>query len=246
MKTNVISDQEFWRIHENLIKNERQRVQFSGLKNNILPELLDQSGCNKYVFRLTPDIKRNIFIQLPAVRKAYEATVPAQLQEKEFWLKFFQSTYFHRKIPGSTGIDDFDKQNTTTSGEQMDIIEKYSRIEENEIRNTMLPRYISVDSQVDLTKEEQVIEDEAEIFGTHDDVLFPIKTDPNGSLLRRFNRMAMNIANEVKENPHNLREVVFSKPDAEASSSYIPLNIPEKKLYFANDLQLSSSDISTT
>jgi len=45
---------------------------------------------------------RQIFIMYPAVHRAYEAKVPLELSEEQFWRKYLESEYFHRDR-GHTG-----------------------------------------------------------------------------------------------------------------------------------------------
>jgi len=65
---------------------------------------------------------RQIFILYPAVHKAYEAMVPLELSEEQFWRKYLESEYFHRdrgrlgthfqkrlRIPGASNMDNKDE-----------------------------------------------------------------------------------------------------------------------------------------
>ena len=65
----------------------------------------DENGIKK--LKLTSETIHHIFLMYPAVKRAYEAKVPDELTEQEFWTKYFQSEYFTRdKGTGSTAAYD--------------------------------------------------------------------------------------------------------------------------------------------
>lgn len=58
---------------------------------------------------LTKEKRDQIFLMYPAVRKAFEAEVPLNKTETDFWVAYFQSEYFARDKGGraSAGDDSF-------------------------------------------------------------------------------------------------------------------------------------------
>lgn len=109
-------------------------------------------------------MKKNVFLQFPAVKKAYENKVPHEIPEKQFWIQFFQSAYFHRK-----------KDFKTKEADR--LFEVYER--------QITRQKDSLDIQSDLTKNE--ISDEG--FGIRkDEMTAPSNLDPFGEILHDLNK----------------------------------------------------------
>ena len=68
---------------------------------------------------LTKEKRDQIFQMYPAVRKAFEAEVPLNKTETDFWVAYFQSEYFARDKGGRAGGDD------DTYGRTDDMFSRY-------------------------------------------------------------------------------------------------------------------------
>lgn len=109
-------------------------------------------------------MKKNIFLQFPAVKKAYENKVPHEIPEKQFWIQFFQSTYFHRK-----------KDFKTKEADR--LFESFER--------QITKQKDSIDINSDLTKNEECEEG----FGIRkDEMTAPSQLDPYGEVLHDLNK----------------------------------------------------------
>lgn len=69
---------------------------------------------------LTKEKRDQIFLMYPAVRKAFEAEVPLNKTETDFWVAYFQSEYFARDKGGRATAGDDDPYGRTD-----DIFSRY-------------------------------------------------------------------------------------------------------------------------
>eukprot|EP00741_Cyanophora_paradoxa_P022684 tig00021493_g21907.t1 len=95
----VVTDDEFWDSRRALLRREEEMeaARRTGMPNALISDLKPQQDtANKLHFRVTPEVIHAIFVETPAVHRAYLQNVPHKLSEKEFWTRYFQSKYFFR------------------------------------------------------------------------------------------------------------------------------------------------------
>jgi hypothetical protein len=107
VSTGIITDEEFWASRQALIKETERKMrghadgdvrQRRGISSELATDLqpVKQEGGSVH-FRLTPAIIHQIFVDHPAVHRAYKEYVPQKMGEKEFWTKYLQSQYFKKQ-----------------------------------------------------------------------------------------------------------------------------------------------------
>ncbi|KAG6609352.1 putative general transcription factor IIH subunit [Phytophthora cinnamomi] len=137
----LISEEDFWASRRHLIAGEASKRQKTGKTSAILTDLAadNDAGGNVVKYNLNAEVIHQIFIQYPAVYRAYQGQVPDKMTETEFWGAFFKSKYFHR-----------DRK----AGHE-DMFTKYEEKEKEESKGvTIDPRGI-VDPLIDLTSTEE-------------------------------------------------------------------------------------------
>jgi transcription initiation factor TFIIH subunit 1 len=82
-------------------------------------------------YTLNAEIIHAIFIQYPAVHRAYKDNVPDKISEKEFWTKYFSSQYFYRKRLGAASGSSMVKGKA--ADENKDLFDQYASIDEDGI-----------------------------------------------------------------------------------------------------------------
>ncbi|OON15126.1 TFIIH p62 subunit protein [Opisthorchis viverrini] len=77
--------------------NLADKPQALGVPSNLLSDIKPEAdGVNGIKYNLTHDTIDAIFRAYPTVRQRHRELVPDKLSEADFWVKFFQSHYFHR------------------------------------------------------------------------------------------------------------------------------------------------------
>jgi len=95
----ILSKNDFWSTHKMREANHTAKIRGTvsrGLPSTMKSSLDLLSIGTKKPIHLGVEEMRQIFILYPAVHKAYEAMVPLELSEEQFWRKYLESEYFHR------------------------------------------------------------------------------------------------------------------------------------------------------
>lgn len=73
--------------------------QIVGVPSYLLSDIKPEAdGANGIKYNLTHETINAIFRAYPTVRQRHKELVPDKLSEADFWIKFFQSHYFHRLV----------------------------------------------------------------------------------------------------------------------------------------------------
>ncbi|KAL6046693.1 General transcription factor IIH subunit putative, variant 2 [Balamuthia mandrillaris] len=200
----IISEEEFWSSRKQMLETEAQSVakQQRGMSSELLADVKPAlETCNAVHYRLTPTVIRQIFVEYPAVKKAYEEWVPDKLSETEFWTKYFQSQYFHKSRGGGSSSA---SASSSASGRPKEVMDSsvYSAdevfagcaeeddelIQEDSARLGAKVKHVEITSNLALARDTLITDDG---YGNvSDSVVGP--TAPKASraltLLRRYNR----------------------------------------------------------
>eukprot|EP01041_Mallomonas_annulata_P005813 gene5813-11720_t len=99
IESKVIDEEEFWNSRKHIL-SEKEALECSKRKGFLSTLFSDTQAIDRdgklLVQTVTPEIIHHIFEMYPAVRRAYDAKVPTELSETEFWTKYYQSEYFSR------------------------------------------------------------------------------------------------------------------------------------------------------
>lgn len=107
-KERIITEDEFWDRHSEGLKeisnSNAEEDGNIGISSSLVTEIVGEPvlGETSVEYTLNSEMIHDIFVHLPAVRKAYDALVPDKFSEEQFWTNFFRSAYFHRKAQGKS------------------------------------------------------------------------------------------------------------------------------------------------
>eukprot|EP01087_Luapelamoeba_hula_P024350 TRINITY_DN9235_c0_g2_i1.p1 TRINITY_DN9235_c0_g2~~TRINITY_DN9235_c0_g2_i1.p1 ORF type:complete len:816 (-),score=173.23 TRINITY_DN9235_c0_g2_i1:86-2533(-) len=179
----VVTEEEFWETRKHMLQSEAHAAtqQRKGMPSELLADVRPvMETCNAVHYRLTPTIIHQIFLEYPAVKKAYDEWVPDKLTEQQFWTKYFQSQYFHRdRVKASQARE------STESGD-VNADEVFASCSDNFTEDAELVRkkLKDVELSADLTVNQEELNTSAlaleQPVGTG--------TEAGMSLIRRFNR----------------------------------------------------------
>ncbi|KAJ8322704.1 hypothetical protein BDV3_006971 [Batrachochytrium dendrobatidis] len=237
----LISEQDFWNTRQQtLINQEWQAFQKKGISSGSLADTkptVDGDG-NDLKYKLTPDIIHSIFIEYPAVHKAFQDHVPDKMTEKEFWGKYLASKYFHRN-------------RTTAIKETEDLFDKYMQEDANDLLlNPTGVQFTIHNKLIDLTT---TSEDHVETGNRPDSTMRAGFVQTSLPLIRKFNRhstfilkSSINSKDAEKECTAAQSDLLFQDgtvlEDLEPikASRLAPLNIQDPASYFDSLTQESS------
>ena len=186
----TLSEEEFWISRSDLIEKENSvQEQRIGMSSAMLTDLKPNSEINRHVYRLTPQVIHQIFVEYPMVRQVYEEHVPHKITEKEFWERYFQSNYFHRIREQNTSSKPL--AGRTTRADYDDMFFACENVRVDSVPTIQLD---NIDASVDLSLDEENYPG----FGTPlDSKMEASVLDKSISLIRRYNRHSV----LVLENP---------------------------------------------
>jgi len=200
----VITAEEFW-ANRGKDTQTVQSDQAIGLSSALLADMQpESSGCNEVKYNLNVDTIEAIFKTYPAVKKKYQEVVPHEMQEKDFWTKFFQSHYFHR-------------DRTTSRSTPGDMFTECAKEDEHEQLKRKLAAF--KDPLLDLTGASPVPD---EGYGLTAELIDPKNNIATQSLFRRLNHHSLMVlqnsvpgsstATEKEKNGENGHEKDTSPP----------------------------------
>ncbi|CAI5459792.1 unnamed protein product, partial [Closterium sp. Yama58-4] len=79
-------------------EERRKRKQRVGVASAMLADVrgVTDGRSNTITFNLTPQIIQQIFLEKPAVHRAFMELVPGRMSEKAFWGKYYRAEYLFR------------------------------------------------------------------------------------------------------------------------------------------------------
>uniref|UniRef100_A0A915DNB8 BSD domain-containing protein n=1 Tax=Ditylenchus dipsaci TaxID=166011 RepID=A0A915DNB8_9BILA len=104
VKEKLISPQDFWAFHYR--PDEHSAMDKGGISGGFLSSIFSSEGTNGIKLNLTTDTIQSIFRTYPAVERKHLELVPHEMNNQEFWSKFFQSHYFHRERTSEANPND--------------------------------------------------------------------------------------------------------------------------------------------
>ncbi|ONK79246.1 uncharacterized protein A4U43_C01F4410 [Asparagus officinalis] len=135
----VLTESEFWR-------QDRTLKQRTGLKSAMLADVRPSADgrANKVMFSLTPEIIHQIFVEKPAVLRAFLNYVPRKMSEKDFWTKYCRAEYLQWSKNSATVAAE------AAEDEDLAIFLKQDDILANEARRKMRRVDPTLDMEADL------------------------------------------------------------------------------------------------
>ncbi|KAH3764620.1 general transcription factor IIH component [Pelomyxa schiedti] len=249
VRTKTLTHEEFWESRSRMFS--RHEGKSKGLENAMLadirPDIVASDACNKLRYRLSRQTVRNIFLEYPSVKKAYDEYVPNQYSEQEFWAGYFQCAAFHSTASAQT--DGF--AGNQRMQKLQSIFEMCANNEERDPPVTQ-KKIKGLDPQADVSGEER-----ADVNTTSTSTLKLGPSQTSLGIIRKFNRHGALILGSVdlltppEIRPKNfvasqtpttlarpLPDVVrLNDLDDESGLPLLPLSIQDHRSYFENPNQ---------
>lgn len=93
----ILSEVEFWESRKYLLESEMfKNSQKKGISSSSLSSFQTTAQGSDLTLKLDSAQIRQIFLEYPSVKRAYEDNVPHKMESQKFWSNFVVSKYFHR------------------------------------------------------------------------------------------------------------------------------------------------------
>ncbi|KAJ3089938.1 RNA polymerase II transcription factor B subunit 1 [Physocladia obscura] len=248
--TGIISEHDFWSSRKDILVNQEFAVGMKkGVSSAALVDIvkaasgggssnntnndsrMPEKSQNTTVIKFTPEIIHSIFVQFPAVHRAYELHVPEKLSEKEFWTKYAQSKAFHALKAGNS------KTTSTVGGSDEIFSASEAEFDDDSLPIPKKPRNDSSNKLLDLSS---TVEDHIE-FGNAPDTTMKAGSFRNAlPIIRRLNRHSTAVLKTTGEtkNPKPPTQVYQQETELEdlmpaKVSQARQLNIQQTVNYFS-------------
>ncbi|CAM9615441.1 unnamed protein product, partial [Pylaiella littoralis] len=102
----VVTEEEFWESRRRTLAEDDAKAasKHTGTPSEMPSDLVaEKTSTGTLKFKLNARTIHSIFTMYPIVFKAYQANVPTEMTEKEFWTKYIQSAYFNRDRGSGSG-----------------------------------------------------------------------------------------------------------------------------------------------
>jgi transcription initiation factor TFIIH subunit 1 len=245
VKTGIITETEFWASRQEMLENESMKGfnQKTGLSSSLISDVradtLASTGEMHIV--LNPTIIQHIFLEYPAVHRAYLTNVPSKMTEQAFWTRYCESQYVLQ-----TRRNNSNKGPITIS--QQD--ELFTECAEDDEREAALPATEKVKGVDPLHCLSSKQHPEEGYYRASDPLNLPQQLDRSLSLIRRLNRhcyivldshtdllsAATKVLSSPRHNPLRSEAVMPDLKDKE-TPNYVTLNIPDPRKYFEGQVQ---------
>jgi len=246
VKAGVIGEEDFWASRQSMLQNERNHIQNQkiGMTSQLLADLRPntEAECNTIRFKLTPAIIHHIFLENPAIYRAFLENVPDRLTDKEFWTQYISSKYYARDLGTLAGtLGELERSSSSVAVDRTRNIFANLKEDDNDLVN-----WEKVDMKSDLTASYEA--------GPSQKITSKYKLDDKEkhdsksiSLMKRFNRHSSLVLDSLeKPTQPKLGEKAKEKDDKDKKDSIceelgdnellkvVPLNIKDQKRYFDN------------
>jgi hypothetical protein len=260
VRRKLIDKEEFWTMQSDLLQeNNEMKTRPVGPKNFLdLDAVLDPM---QEKWKLTPQIIRQIFIEYPGVKKVYEEKVPTQMTEQQFWIKFKDSYYFHKKRPQL--LSSMEMRNRTFDKQAEELFKRCEHYDESKAEEEL--HHSKIDKFVDLTRNDNI----GDGYGIRPDELVAPSKLSDDKLAKHLNLISTRIIksymgenNKIYPDQPNISDAIEAEKNKSESrkhtimddlinedvtKTFIPLKIQDKHRYFERLLSDSGSkQISTS
>lgn len=221
VESGIISEQEFWQAQTDEVLGEytvpeTDIEQEKGLESSIpsttLESILEKAALegNRLKLNLTSELTQAVFIDYPAVERAFKEMVPSKISKEQFWQSFIKAQYLHHLKSRSNDLAGQMKFNRLIVDQNLEPFVRLTQTEDSNVykeslrekRDQLIDSYNieGLDKDIPKTNEEVDTEQDKEKIRRK-----------NQDLIRKLNRhgsLILDINDAPQQNTVTLRDKV--------------------------------------